>query len=135
LTELTLTLIRGLPGSGKSTLAKKMQLDSQGRGEDLVHLEADMFFIDDNGVYCFQPLLISKAHQWCQQQCALFLKQKNSVVVSNTFVKQWELKAYRQLAKQYKAKLAILTCTGSYQNIHEVPESTIKKMKRQWQPE
>jgi predicted kinase len=78
LPELTLTLIRGLPGSGKSTLARKI---------DAVHLEADMFFIDRAGVYTFQPEQLKKAHQWCQSQCESLLKQKQSVVVYNTFIK------------------------------------------------
>jgi predicted kinase len=125
LPELTLTLIRGLPGSGKSTLASKM---------GIAHLEADMFFVDEAGVYTFQPLLIKKAHQWCQSQCELLLQQKQSVVVSNTFVKHWEMKVYQELAKQYNAKLVVKTCLEKYQSIHDIPNSTIKKMARQWQP-
>tara|TARA_R110001583_G_scaffold16561_21_gene67987 strand:- start:18527 stop:18916 length:390 start_codon:yes stop_codon:yes gene_type:complete len=121
---LTLTLIRGLPGSGKSTLAREL---------DAIHLEADMYFINDAGVYTFQPALLSKAHQWCELECESYLKQKQSVVVANTFVKQWEMKAYRALAKQYKAHLIIKTCLGKYSNIHGVPIETIKKMQKQWQ--
>ena len=131
--ELSLTLIRGLPGSGKSTLAKELAADPIHHLNEVVHLEADMFFIDSKGVYSFQPKLLSEAHQWCQQQCGLFLKKKQSVIISNTFVRQWELKPYRQLAKQYKAQLVIKTCTGNYKSIHDVPEATIKKMKQQWQ--
>ncbi|PKG38111.1 ATP-binding protein [Psychromonas sp. Urea-02u-13] len=123
--ELTLTLIRGLPGSGKSTLASKM---------GIAHLEADMFFVDEAGVYTFQPQLIQKAHQWCQSQCELLLQQKQSVVVSNTFVKHWEMQVYQAFAKQYNAKLVITTCTGKYQSIHDIPDATLAKMTRQWQP-
>lgn len=124
MTELNLTLIRGLPGSGKSTLAKQYAA---------THLEADMFFTDANGLYLFQPTLLKKAHQWCEQQCGALLKQNKSVVVSNTFVKQWEMQAYRQLAKKHGATLIIKTCTGKYPSIHNVPAATIKKMQRQWQ--
>jgi predicted kinase len=116
--------IREIPGSGKSTLASKM---------DAVHLEADMFFVDDAGVYTFQPEGLQKAHQWCQSQCELLLKQKQSVVVSNTFVKQWEMKNYRAFAKQYNATLIIKTCTGKFQSIHDVPGATIEKMHKQWE--
>ena len=122
--ELTLTLIRGLPGSGKSTLAKQ---------HCARHLETDMFFVDGDGVYCFQPELIKQAHQWCQSQCELLLKKKLSVVVSNTFVQRWEMEHYRHLAKKYGAKLIIKTCTGKYSSIHNVPKSTIQKMKKSWQ--
>ncbi|WP_413699487.1 AAA family ATPase [Psychromonas sp. KJ10-10] len=121
---LTLTLLRGLPGSGKSTLARKM---------DAVHLEADMYFLDNAGVYTFQPSLLKKAHLWCETECESLLKKNKSVVISNTFVKQWEMSTYRNLAKQYQAKLVIKVCTGKYQSIHGVPAETIKKMQRQWQ--
>lgn len=124
MSELTLTLIRGLPGSGKSTIAKQYT-DK--------HLEADMFFVNNEGEYHFQPKLLKEAHDWCQKQCELLLKQKQSVVVSNTFVKHWEMKTYRQLAKQNGAKLVIKTCTGKYTSIHDVPIATIQKMKKQWQ--
>jgi predicted kinase len=122
--QLTLTLIRGLPGSGKSTLALKI---------DAIHLEADMYFVDALGVYNFQPALLKNAHQWCESECERLLKQNKNVVVSNTFIKQWEMKAYRELAKQYQAKLVIKVCTGKYQSIHQVPADTIKRMQKQWQ--
>jgi len=130
MTDLTLILIRGLPGSGKSTLAKKLITDSSHK---LIHLEADMFFIDDEGVYLFQPSMLKQAHDWCQKQCRELLKAGQSVVVSNTFVKQWEMKVYRDLAELYNATLKIKTCTGQYENIHDVPVLTIKNMKKNWQ--
>ena len=129
--SLTLTLIRGLPGSGKSTLAKKMRKEAQHTTQ---HLETDMFFVDDNGKYLFQPALLKQAHNWCQQQCQYFLKLQHNVVVANTFVEQWEMKSYRQLAKQYNAILEIKVCTGKFTSIHDVPAETIKKMQKKWQP-
>lgn len=128
--ELTLILLRGLPGSGKSTLAKKIIAESN---QALIHLEADMFFVDDKGEYFFQPDLIKQAHQWCQNKCYALLKEGKSVVISNTFVKQWEMKVFRKLAVKHKANLVIKVCTGTYQNIHEVPEIKIKRMQQQWE--
>lgn len=130
MSKLTLTLIRGLPGSGKSTLAKKI---AENKDSAVIHLEADMFFVDSAGTYLFQPKLIKQAHQWCQQQCLQSLQKKQSVVVSNTFVKHWEMKFYQQLAKQYAAILVIKTCTGKYPNIHNVPATSILRMQQQWQ--
>ncbi|GLS89900.1 ATPase AAA [Psychromonas marina] len=130
MSELTLTLIRGLPGSGKSTLAQQLV---SAANNTLIHLEADMYFVNSEGEYHFQPALIKQAHQWCESQCLLALQQKQSVVVANTFVKQWEMNAYRQLAKQLGARLEIKICTGKYQSIHDVPTSTINKMRQQWQ--
>jgi predicted kinase len=128
--ELTLTLIRGLPGSGKTTLAKKLVVTKQNA---VAHFEADMFFIDENENYQFDATQLSEAHRWCQKQCELSLKKGQSVIVSNTFIKQWEIKPYRQLSKKYHAKLVIKVCSGNYQSIHNVPDNTIKIMQRQWQ--
>ncbi|MGB5445161.1 MAG: ATP-binding protein [Psychromonas sp.] len=125
MTSLTLTLIRGLPGSGKSTLAKSL---------DGYHLETDMYFTDKQGRYQFDGEFLREAHLWCQQQCELKLSQGVSVIVSNTFVKQWEMDAYRLLAKKYHAKLIIKTCTGKFNNQHDVPQQTLQKMQREWQP-
>ncbi len=108
---LTLTLIRGLPGSGKSTLAKTL------KG---VHLEADMYFVNSNGEYQYRPEAIGDAHQWCQNQTDYWLNQGKNVVVSNTFVKHWEMSVYKKLARKYKAKLVFFVCRESYGNIHGV---------------
>ncbi|WP_028866138.1 AAA family ATPase [Psychromonas aquimarina] len=122
--KLQLTLIRGLPGSGKSTLAKTI---------NAVHLEADMYFIQADGGYLFDPVLLKEAHQWCQEQCRVHLEQGKNVVVANTFVRHWEIQPYRQLAEETKARLIIKTCRGNYANIHGVSQQTINKMKRNWQ--
>ncbi|WP_165311183.1 AAA family ATPase [Vibrio ziniensis] len=121
---LTLTLIRGLPGSGKSTLAKTL---------NGVHLEADMYFVNEQGEYLYRPEAIGEAHQWCQSQADYWLHQRENVVVSNTFVKLWEMSAYKKLAKKYKAKLKIIVCRESYGNIHGVGEDVIERMRKDWQ--
>jgi predicted kinase len=61
------------------------------------------------------------------------LKQGHDVVVSNTFVKRWELEPYLKLAKQYNANLIIKTCTEKYSNIHGLSEATIQKMNNAWE--
>lgn len=123
-----LVLIRGLPGSGKSTLAKKWVNE-----EGYTHFEADMYFVDANGEYLFEPQLLHEAHKWCQQQTKLALKRNQNVVVSNTFVQRWEITPYAKLAKQLKVELEVIECRGDFGSIHDVPEETIIKMKRRWQ--
>lgn len=120
-----LTLIRGLPGSGKSTLAKTL---------NAVHLEADMYFINKQGEYRFDPKRLKEAHLWCQQQCKHYLSRGENVVVANTFIEHWEMQAYRQLAKLFNARLIIKVCTGHYKNSHDVDLLSINKMKKNWQP-
>lgn len=121
---LTLTLIRGLPGSGKSTLAKAIPA---------VHLEADMYFVNEQGEYQYRAEEIGDAHQWCQQQTDYWLQQGKSVVVSNTFVKQWEMTVYKKLARKHKAKLNIIVCRERYGNIHGVDDEVIERMRKDWQ--
>ncbi|RJX72897.1 ATP-binding protein [Vibrio sinensis] len=124
-----LTLIRGLPGSGKSTLAKALAMD----GVNTIHLEADMYFVNSQGEYHFDPSQLPNAHQWCQQQTEQGLRSKQNVVVSNTFVRRWEIVPYWRLAKQYRAQFEIIECQGDYGNIHGVDASVITTMKKRWQ--
>jgi predicted kinase len=119
ITFMKLILIRGLPGSGKSTLAKQ---------QAALHFEADMFFIK-NGLYCYAPELIKEAHQWCEEQTAMALQQGQKVVVSNTFIKWWQIAPYIYLARQQKTPVQLIEASGNYTNIHAVPEAVIAAMK------
>lgn len=92
-----------------------------------------MYFVDAQGHYQFEPTQLTQAHTWCQQQTEKWLQQGESVVVSNTFVKQWEMTFYRKLAKRYQAELVIEVCTGQFDNIHGVSDAVVKRMKRDWQ--
>jgi len=122
--SLMLYLIRGLPGSGKSTLAQTLPAK---------HIEADMYFVNRRGKYQFDPKKLPQAHAWCQQQARNLLREGKSVVVSNTFVEHWEMKAYLDLADEFDAKVEVVVCRGEYENIHGVPAENIEKMRARWQ--
>jgi len=115
-----IVLIRGLPGSGKSTLAKKM--------EGHVHLEADMFFVVD-GLYRYDASKVRAAHDWCVAEAKKTLEGGSNVVVSNTFVKVWELQRYVDLGFPFR----VVEMRGLWPNIHGVPEERIQLMTQQWQ--
>ncbi|MCE0558268.1 MULTISPECIES: ATP-binding protein [unclassified Motilimonas] len=119
-----LTLIRGLPGSGKSTLAQTL---------DGVHLEADQYFVNEQGIYCFEPSLLPAAHRWCLDKTREYLLAGHSVVVANTFIEHWEMQPYVDLARSLKIPLEVKVCKGQYENIHDVPADTIKNMRQKWQ--
>ncbi|MCU8259310.1 ATP-binding protein [Vibrio vulnificus] len=126
--QAKLTLIRGLPGSGKSTLAQQLAKQTHA-----VHLEADMYFVDQQGRYQFDPTRLEHAHRWCLNKVCQYLKQGRAVIVSNTFVQHWEMKPYLRFAERHGLCVETLVCTGEYGSIHDVPAQTIEKMRQRWQ--
>ena len=113
-----LILVRGCPGSGKSTFAQKEYVEPFG----YKLIEADMYFIKD-GVYMYDKSKISDAHKWCFNETIKALTNGENVIVANTFTKQWEIDDYLKLNP---AK--IFRCTGTYQNVHNVPKGIVKQM-------
>lgn len=126
-----LILLRGLPGSGKSTLAK-MIVDRVSS-----HKEADMFFVDRNGNYNFEPSKIKEAHKWCQDEVEFLMKEmkRSLIVVSNTFTQEWEMDAYYSLAKQYGYQVHSVVVENRHGgvNTHGVPEDKLEVMKNRFE--
>lgn len=126
----TLWIIIGLPGSGKSTLAKQISNESP---EQPNIYEADMYFIDELGNYCWNPRRLAQAHAWCFNNVEAELRKGNSVIVSNTGLTKQERKPYIDLGIAYGAKIEVITCRNNFKNIHNVPEETIEKMREKFQ--
>lgn len=97
------------------------------------HFEADMYFENDEGDYHFEPVQLPQAHEWCFQQTRKWLNKGRVVIVSNTFVRHWEMKRYMDYCMKKRIEVEIKVCHGAYQSIHDVPPATIEKMRRQWQ--
>lgn len=123
---MKLVLIRGLPGSGKTTMAKS-------RFPDFKHFEADQYFTDSNGNYVFVPSQIKDAHATCQNCTELALMFDQDAVVSNTFTQVWEMQPYIDMAKKYGYELEVITATGEYESIHNVPKEAIARMRARWE--
>lgn len=123
-----LTLIRGLPGSGKSTRA-----DLEAGLTGAIHLEADMYYVGVDGVYRFDPNQIHVAHKHCRDACRSLIALGYSVVVSNTFTRINEIQPYKDIAHGFGADFEVIECTGSYGNIHNVPEETLERMRNRWE--
>lgn len=115
-----IVLIRGLPGSGKSTLAKSM------KGYE--HFEADMFLLVD-GVYIYDASKVKAAHDWCVAKAKESLEKGLSVVISNTFVKVWEMDRYVQFGYPYR----FIEMQNRWQNVHGVPQDKIAEMAKRWE--
>lgn len=123
--EKILYIIRGVPGSGKSTLAHKLT-------DNVV--EADQYFYDDKGNYNWSADKLNQAHNWCFYTVKKYMEEgRDKIAVANTFVKNKDYKRYVELAKEFGYKVDIRTCTGNYQNIHNVPDETVEKMRSKFQ--
>jgi predicted kinase len=125
-----LILLRGLPGSGKSTLAKTLVK------KDYCHKEADMFFIDGDGNYKFEPSKIKDAHNWCQEEVDFLMKYEHSpVVVSNTFTQEWEMEEYFKLAEKYGYMVFTIVVENRHGGVnqHGVPADKLEQMKNRFE--
>ena len=119
-----LILLRGLPGSGKSTLAQLFGTAN--------HYEADMYFIDKEGRYNFDPSKLKEAHKWCQDAVHINMRWGNELlVVSNTFTQEWEMQPYLDLAKEYGYQVHSIVVENRHGgvNVHGVPEEKLVQMK------
>ena len=129
--EKVLYIVRGIPGSGKSTFAKSL---------GGVHFEADMFFMKD-GEYKFDMTKIKDAHKWCQDSVntAMILNNtaglNQTIVVSNTFTQEWEMKPYFEMAELhgYKVFSIIVENRHGGVNEHNVPEEVLTNMKNRFE--
>ena len=122
-----LILLRGLPGSGKSTLANAI---------GGVHFEADMYFVDENGNYNFEPARIKDAHAWCQNKMKLSMETGvEKIVVSNTFTMEWEMEHYKMLAEAngYRLHSVIVENRHAGVNEHGVPTEKLEQMQNRFQ--
>jgi predicted kinase len=122
-----LILLRGLPGSGKSTLANAI---------GGVQFEADMYFVDDNGNYNFEPARIKDAHAWCQNKVKLSMESGvDKIVVSNTFTMEWEMEHYYMLANAngYRVHSVIVENRHDGKNVHDCPADKVEIMRNRFE--
>lgn len=123
-----LLILRGLPGAEKSTFAsylKKMY------GFKVV--EADMFMVDEEGKYKFDPSRLKECHQKCRDLVKQYLMEGENIVVSNTSTQRWEMEPYIEMGTKahYIVKEHVLRT--NFGNIHGVPEEKIAVMRKRWE--
>ena len=120
-------LVRGIPGSGKTTFAKTLEG---------LHIEADMYFTDENGVYTFEPTKIKDSHKWCNDLVEEWMREEqDKIVVSNTFTQEWEMENYYKLAEQYGYRVTSIIVENRHNGVNEhgVPEDKIEIMKNRFE--
>lgn len=118
-------LFRGLPGSGKSTLSASLCEDVW---------SADMYF-ERTGEYLFDREKLFEAHQWCQAHTEKSMIDDVSIIgVANTFTQEFEMQSYFKLAEKYNYQISSVIVENRHegQNIHDVPEETINKMRERF---
>lgn len=122
-----LILVRGLPGSGKSSFGNLISDDV---------ISADDYFIDDNGVYNFDPTKLSLAHKYCEEKCLYkMMNSENRIVICNTFTREWEMDKYFEMGDEYNYRVFTVIVENRHngKNIHGVDESKIEKMKNRFE--
>ena len=124
-----LFIIRGLPGSGKSTFARKLAQ----RIPDAKVREADDYFTDSAGVYNFDHNKIREAHKLCQERVMNDLSRGITCIVSNTFVKHWEMEYYKDLARKFNIPYTVIHVQGDFDNVHNVPADVVERMRKNWE--
>jgi predicted kinase len=132
-----LYLVRGLPGSGKSTLANTLA-----QGQEYLVCEADKYFIDkETGEYKFDVSKIKDAHESCRATVEMYMHDSTinnqfyeTIVVSNTFTQEWEMKAYYELAEKYGYRVTSIIVENRHdgKNIHGVPDDKLEIMKNRF---
>lgn len=132
--NLVLYLVRGISGSGKSTYAKELC------GEFVV--EADQYFVNENGEYVFDPLKLKQAHDFCFKKAFDLFSVSEKVAVANTFTRLSEMKRYLDEAKRRKINVEIVEPLTSWRynvqecakrNLHGLTEKMIEKQLSRWE--
>ena len=120
-----LFLIRGLPGAGKTEFAEDIC--------DIV-ISADDYFTDLNGVTNFIPMQLKEAHASCEERTEAVMERGEDVAVANTFTRDWEMKTYFELAEKYGYRVYSIVVENRHggKSIHDVADSTIKKMRNRF---
>ena len=126
-----LIVLRGMPTLSKLHKAKRMFTGRIG-----VVYGADMYFENEDGSFRFDVKRVAASHEWCYRNVKLALQSgREVVVVNNTFIKQWEIEKYKNLARLMDVQLEIITDQSSRianpsdeENFRCIPKDTWSRM-------
>tara|TARA_A100001037_G_scaffold282506_1_gene287159 strand:+ start:13365 stop:13832 length:468 start_codon:yes stop_codon:yes gene_type:complete len=148
-------VLRGLPGTGKSRLAR---LISAANNPEycldrffVQTFSTDDLFINEEGVYEFDPTLLKQHHQENLRRAIEFFNLHPDTanapnwaqiaVIDNTNTQHWEYEPYVAAAKEAGWDVQIITLDWDENDIplyakrnkHGVPEEAIRRMADRWQ--
>tara|TARA_Y100000310_G_scaffold316277_1_gene367782 strand:- start:1313 stop:1615 length:303 start_codon:yes stop_codon:yes gene_type:complete len=99
-----------------------------------MHAADDYFINAETGEYEFIHGKLGLAHLTCQDMVESDMRNStNVIVVHNTFVQHWEMKAYYDLADKYGYSVCEIVCGGRFKSVHNVPMEKIDAMADRWE--
>jgi predicted kinase len=122
----SILLLRGVPGSGKSTLAILLS-----ENDKYPIFAIDNYFTNDEGNYNFDFSKNHLAYENCIQNTRkAMIESCEKIIVDNTFIFDWEMKPYFDLANQYNYQLFCVVVENHHgnKNVHNIKQSDVEKM-------
>ncbi|XP_071552930.1 2',3'-cyclic-nucleotide 3'-phosphodiesterase-like isoform X3 [Panulirus ornatus] len=132
-------IMKGVPGSGKTFITRKIKEVY----EDAVLCSADFYFMQ-NGEYHFEAAKLKDAHESCQETaCRAAEENCHVIVIDNTNVRNWEMKFYLNLAREYcyiplvlepQTPWAMNSRELARRNSHNLSEEIVAQKIKNYQP-
>jgi hypothetical protein len=94
------------------------------------------------GKYKFDAKKLKEAHDNCRQRVVRRMRKNlfnstlfRTIVVSNTFTQDWEMKFYRCVGKRYGYKVHTIVVENRHKgvNVHGVPEDKLQVMENRFE--
>ena len=133
MSNLNLILLRGVSGAGKSTVAELFI--------DATIISTDDFFMKD-GKYQFDANSLVENHMKCTAKAEQAMDTasavsdvKHTLVIHNTFTKQWEMTPYLILAAKYGYTVHTLIVENRHgsDSIHDVPQTSVDAQRKRFE--
>lgn len=134
----------GVPGSGKSTAAD--MLVGLFKDYEAIRFETDDYFYNSEGEYVFDFTKLKEYHEANQKRVRDKMSETlkigsvqpdyhSVIIVSNTFVQNWELSPYQDLADEFKFRFHswIIENRHGGKSVHDVPFDKIELMRKNFE--
>lgn len=131
--KLKVIILQGAQGSGKSTYYQRIADQLRVHDITAVQCSADLYMMED-GEYKFAVDKLVPAHTAAEKDAIEAYRAGNIVIIDNTNIKSWYVRSYLAplVEKGLSAsQIVIVRLTGTFPNIHQVPESVVTLAEKQ----